>query len=48
MRGRTLLLSYPDEDASVGADCIRSFHGDFVIHVGELITTGTVSGMAQV
>ena len=45
--GRNLLLCYPDEAESVAMDCLENFRGEFVVHVGELITTGTKVGGLQ-
>lgn len=41
--GRNLFLCYPDEDSSMSVECLSNFAGEYVIHVGELITTGTYS-----
>lgn len=42
-RGRNLFLSYPDEDGPMAMECLRNFKGDYIIHVGELMSTGTFS-----
>jgi hypothetical protein len=45
--GRTLFLCYPDDSQNLGLKCLNEFRGDYIIHVGELITTGTLSGYPQ-
>lgn len=42
--GRTLFLSYPDEAESMAAACLENYQGDYIIHVGELMSTGTAAG----
>lgn len=42
-KGRNLFLCYPDEDSSMACPCLDNFDGDYVIHIGELITTGQLS-----
>lgn len=42
MRRRNLFLSYPDESECVGIECLKHFRGEYIIHVGEMITTGLV------
>jgi len=45
---RNLFLCYPDESESVGIESINNFSGEYVIHVGEMMTTGgTRSGEPQ-
>lgn len=44
IRDRTLLLCYPDEGESIAAACLDFFTGDYIIHVGELHSTGTAAG----
>lgn len=44
---RTLFLSYPDEDSQLSTECIKYYHGDYIIHVGELMNIGTNSGFPQ-
>lgn len=46
-RNHTLLLCYPDEDCSMSMDCMERYDGEYIIHIGELITTGTFSGYPQ-
>lgn len=46
-QGRTLFLCYPDDSQSLGMKCLSEFSGEYIIHVGELITTGTLSGSSQ-
>jgi hypothetical protein len=41
--GRNLLLCYPDEDSSMADPCLDNYTGDYVIHIGELISTGQIS-----
>jgi hypothetical protein len=41
---RNLFLSYPDENESMAIECLRQFTGDYIIHVGELIHFGSLSG----
>jgi hypothetical protein len=43
-QGRALLLCYPDEVESMAAACLDVFTGDTIIHIGEMITTGTAAG----
>lgn len=47
-RNRNLFLCYPDEAESMAADCLEYFlehsEAEYIIHVGELISTGTVLG----
>jgi len=40
-------LCYPDESSSLSLDCLKNFQGTFIIHVGELIHTGTVTASIQ-
>ena len=50
---RTLFLCYPDEHAmideetsepiSMAAECLKHYQGEYIIHVGELFTTGCLS-----
>lgn len=47
IRTRSLFLCYPDEDADVAMQCLEYFSGEHVIHVGELISTGTKCGSEQ-
>lgn len=42
--GRALLLCYPDEAESMAAACLDHFTGEYIIHVGELVSTGTAAG----
>lgn len=46
-KGRTLFLCYPDDSNSMAVKCLDAYDGEYVIHVGELITTGTLSGGSQ-
>ena len=41
--GRALLLCFPDEVGELALACLRSFTGDTIVHVGELIGDGTLS-----
>lgn len=43
MPERNLFLCYPDEAAPLAITCLNNFSGDYIIHVGELISTGTFS-----
>lgn len=45
--GRTLFLCYPDDSNNLALKCLERYSGDYIIHVGELITTGTLSGQPQ-
>lgn len=47
MRHRNLFLCYPDEDSNVGNMCLEYFEGEYIIHVGELLATGTHCGYPQ-
>ena len=40
---RNLFLCYPDEDSSMADPCLENFTGDYVVHIGELISTGGLS-----
>lgn len=42
-KGRNLFLCYPDEDSSMADPCLKNFTGDYVVHIGELISTGGLS-----
>lgn len=42
-KGRNLFLCYPDEDTSLASQCLANFDGNFILHIGELITTGQLS-----
>ena len=42
-KGRNLFLCYPDEDSSMACPCLEHFDGEYVIHIGELTLTGTLS-----
>lgn len=44
---RTLFLCYPDDSTNLAFQCLENFSGEYIIHVGELITTGTLSGEPQ-
>jgi len=44
---RTLFLCYPDDSTNLAMQCLENFSGEYIIHVGELITTGTMSGQPQ-
>ena len=37
---RTLFLCYPDDTEDMSTKCLRHFKGQFIIHVGELFSTG--------
>lgn len=45
--GRALFLCYPDDSQNLALKCLRRFSGDIIIHVGELLQTGTLSGYPQ-
>ena len=47
MNGRNLFLCYPDEAESLGVRCLEKFRGMFLIHIGEMIHGGTLSGALQ-
>lgn len=48
MKNRTLFLCYPDEQEAIAAPCLENFQGEYIIHVGELITgAGTLFGYPQ-
>ena len=42
-KGRNLFLCYPDEDNSMACPCLNNFDGEYLIHIGELISTGQLS-----
>lgn len=44
---RSLFLCYPDESNNLGLKCLRRYRGEVIVHVGELVTTGTLSGYPQ-
>ena len=44
---RTLFLCYPDDSNGMAMKCLENYSGEYIIHVGELITTGTKSGGIQ-
>jgi len=44
---RSLFLCYPDDTTDLAMKCLKRFTGDYIIHVGELVTTGTLSGSSQ-
>ncbi len=46
-KGRTLFLCYPDEAQDMSIECLDNYSGEYIVHVGELITTGTLSGSPQ-
>jgi len=46
-KGRTLFLCYPDDSTNLALKCLERYSGEYIIHVGELITTGTLSGQPQ-
>ena len=43
--GRNLMLCYPDESTSMAAHCLDLFSGEYIIHIGELLITGTRCGL---
>ena len=47
MSKKTLFLCYPDDSNNMAVKCLDHFSGEYIIHVGELITTGTLSGGEQ-
>ena len=46
-KNRNLFLCYPDEQESQAIVCLENFQGDYIIHIGELMTTGTLGGGGQ-
>lgn len=38
---RTLLLCYPDQGENMASSCLENFEGDTILHVGELLPSGT-------
>ena len=44
---KNLFLCYPDEQESQAVVCLENFKGEYVIHVGELMLTGTLGGGGQ-
>jgi hypothetical protein len=44
---RNLFLCYPDEQESQAIVCLENFKGEYIIHVGELMLTGTLGGGGQ-
>jgi hypothetical protein len=44
---KTLLLCYPDEASELAVECLEMFHGQYVIHIGELINTGSYARYPQ-
>lgn len=44
---RTLFLCYPDDSWALSTACLQRYSGEYVVHVGELITTGTKRGYPQ-
>ena len=44
---RNLFLCYPDDSNPLSIKCLERFTGEYIIHVGELISTGTLSGYPQ-
>lgn len=42
--GRTLFLCYPDEQESLAIACLERYGGEYVVHIGEMIHTGTMAG----
>lgn len=44
---RNLFLCYPDEDESIAIRCLENFSGEYIIHVGEIMTSGTLGGVPQ-
>lgn len=47
LQGRNLFLCYPDENSCLGSMCLKYFTGEYLIHVGELLVTGTQCGYPQ-
>jgi hypothetical protein len=43
---RNLFLCYPDESESMAVCCLELFKGEYIIHVGELMTVGGCGTMA--
>lgn len=44
---RNLFLCYPDEAEAMSLPCLNNFQGEYVVHVGELIHTGTMPSYPQ-
>ena len=44
---RNLFLCYPDENESMAVDCLSTYTGDYIIHVGELIISGGTLSSVQ-
>lgn len=42
LKDRNLFLCYPDEQESMAATCLEHFQGEYIVHVGEMIFTGTL------
>jgi hypothetical protein len=42
-----LFLCYPDEDCELSWECLQRFTGQYIVHVGELLVTGTLAGGLQ-
>ena len=40
---RNLLLSYPDEREQLSLKCLENFEGEYIIHIGEMMSTGQLS-----
>lgn len=45
MAERNLFLCYPDEQESIASVCLDNFQGEYIVHVGETIWTGTAMGV---
>ena len=39
---RNLFLCYPDDTEEMSTKCLQYFKGEFIIHVGELFSTGAM------
>jgi hypothetical protein len=43
----TLFLCYPDEQESMAISCLENYTGEYVVHVGELLSTGATLSYPQ-
>jgi len=43
----TLFLCYPDEQESMAITCLENYSGEYIIHVGELLSTGATLSYPQ-
>ena len=42
-----LFLCYPDEATSMGVECIEKFTGEYILHIGELISTPGTGSLSE-